>query len=109
MAAGNTPMLFAPVRRFRALLLLPSTFPSDSGKPNSSPTLKPIVMKMENIKLIIYTIMDLTIGNQQVEVFYFIKVYFIYLTQKKVKVPINFFFIEDIFIGFLDGVEYFGL
>lgn len=44
LAAGKTPSELAPVLRFRALLLLPSTFPSDSGNPNSSPTLKPFVM-----------------------------------------------------------------
>jgi len=40
-AAGNTPIELAPVRRLSALRLLPSKFPKDSGKPNSSPTLKP--------------------------------------------------------------------
>lgn len=43
-AAGRTPIELAPVLRLRALLLLPSTFPNDSGKPNSSPTLKPITI-----------------------------------------------------------------
>lgn len=40
-AAGKTPIWLAPVRRLSARLLLPSTLPNDSGKPNSSPTLKP--------------------------------------------------------------------
>lgn len=45
LAAGKTPMEFAPVLRLSARLLLPSTLPNDSGKPNSSPTLKPFVGK----------------------------------------------------------------
>lgn len=39
--AGRTPIELAPVRKFRARRLLPSTFPNDSGNPSSSPTLKP--------------------------------------------------------------------
>ena len=37
-------MAFELVFKFKALLLLPSTFPSDSGNPSSSPKLKPLLI-----------------------------------------------------------------
>lgn len=40
-SAGKTPIALFSVRRSRDLFLLPSMLPSDSGKPSSSPRLKP--------------------------------------------------------------------
>lgn len=48
-AAGKTPIWLAPVLKFSARRLLPSTFPKDSGNPNSSPTEKPFISGEKNV------------------------------------------------------------
>lgn len=61
-AAGRTPIELAPVLMLRALRLLPSTFPSDSGKPSSSPTLKPWEKKGETGESVSFVIQKMRDG-----------------------------------------------